>query len=89
MPAVLWNHSQDWHDQAHRRAEEAVTLKERIEELVEQHGSLRAAARVIEIDAGYLCRLANGEKVRPGKDFLRKMGIRSVLTYERIETKKP
>lgn len=61
-----------------------MTLVERIAELVEQHGSLRAAARVIGIDPGYLSRLAAGEKVKPGKDFLRRMGLRVVTTYERI-----
>lgn len=60
-----------------------VTLAERIAELVEQHGTLRAAARVIDIDIGYLSRLANGEKVRPSKKFLNRMGLRAVLAYER------
>lgn len=61
-----------------------MSLQERVAELVAQHGSLRAAARVIQIDAGYLSRLGNGEKVRPGKVFLNRMGLRAVLTYERI-----
>lgn len=64
-----------------------MTLAERIAELAEQHGSLRAAARVIDIDVGYLSRLANGEKVRPSKKFLDRMGLRAVLNYERTASK--
>ena len=62
-----------------------ITLPERVHELILQHGSLRAAARVIGIDAGYLSRLASGEKVRPGKEFLRRMSLRAVTIYERIK----
>ncbi len=63
----------------------SVTLSGRVGELVAQHGTLRAAARVIDIDAGYLSRLASGEKVSPGKDFLRRMGLRRVTTYEKAK----
>ena len=63
-----------------------MTLQERIDELVAQHGSLRAVARVTEIDAGYLSRLRTGEKVNPEKDKLRRMGLRRVVTFERLKT---
>jgi transcriptional regulator with XRE-family HTH domain len=63
----------------------AVTLAERIDELVAQHGSLRAVARVTEIDAGYLSRLRAGEKVNPEKDKLRRLGLRRVVTFERLK----
>lgn len=59
-----------------------MTLSERITQLVNQHGSLRAAARVVEIDASYLCRLGRGAKVRPGKKLLRRLGVQQVITYE-------
>lgn len=62
-----------------------VTLAERIDELVAQHGSLRAVARVTEIDAGYLSRLRAGEKVNPEKDKLRRLGLRRVVSYERLK----
>lgn len=61
-----------------------MKLTDRIAELVSQHGSLRAAARVIEIDVGYLSRLASGEKSRPKAEFLRRMGLKAVIDYERI-----
>lgn len=63
-----------------------MTLQERIDELVQQHGSLRAVARVTEIDAGYLSRLRTGEKANPEKDKLRRLGLRRVVSYERIKT---
>ena len=68
------------------RQSRLVTLQERIDELVQQHGSLRAVARVTEIDAGYLSRLRAGEKVRPSGDKLRRLGLRSVVSYERLKT---
>lgn len=45
-----------------------MTLQDRIDQIVTQHGSLPAAARVTEVDAGYLSRLRAGEKVNPEKD---------------------
>ena len=63
-----------------------MTLQDRIDELVQQHGSLRAVARVTEIDVGYLSRLRSGEKARPEKDKLRRLGLRRVVSYERLKT---
>jgi len=63
-----------------------MTLRERINQLVSQHGSLRAVARVTEIDAGYLSRLRTGEKVNPEKDKLRRLGLRQVVCYEPLQT---
>lgn len=62
---------------------EYVTLRERIDELVERHGTLRATARVLMTDCGYLHRLRAGEKTEPGDPLLRRMGLREVRTYER------
>lgn len=62
----------------------SITLAERIAELEEQHGSLRAVARVIQIDPSYLSRLKAGQKVRPSKAYLKRMGLRAKLIYERI-----
>ena len=62
-----------------------MTIQDRINELVELHGSLRAVARVTEIDAGYLSRLRAGEKANPDKDKLRRLGLRRVVTFERLK----
>lgn len=66
-----------------------MTLAERIEQLRAEHGSLRAAARVTQIDAAYLFRMHSGEKARPSKSVLRKLGIRAVVSYERFQSKEP
>jgi len=62
-----------------------MTISDRIAELIDQHGSLRNAALVLKVDAGYLSRLASGEKDSPGLVLLRRMGLRQVVTYERIK----
>lgn len=62
-----------------------LTLYDRIEQLVAQHGSLRAVARVTEIDVGYLSRLRSGEKVNPEKDKLRRLGLRRIVGYELLK----
>jgi hypothetical protein len=62
-----------------------MTLQERIEQLVAQHGSLRAVSLVTEIDVGYLSRLRSGEKFAPEKDKLRRLGVRRVVSYELLK----
>jgi hypothetical protein len=59
-------------------------LRGRIQELAKQHGSLRAAARVLEIDHAYLHRLQQGDKTEPSTAVLRKLGLRRVVTYVRL-----
>lgn len=66
-----------------------MTLQERIDELVAQHGSLRAVARVTDIDVGYLSRLRAGEKANPEKDKLRRLGLRRVVSYEPLKAPNP
>lgn len=63
-----------------------MTLQDRIDELVAQHGSLRAVARVTEIDVGYLSRLRAYANVNPGRDKLRRLGLRRVVAYEMLKT---
>ncbi len=63
-----------------------MTLSERIDELVKQHGSLRAAARVVQVDPGYLSRLRSGEKDGPEDAVLRRLGLRRVVSFEKLRT---
>ena len=60
-------------------------LAVRISELEQQHGSLRAAAKVLGCDAGYLSRLRSGEKENPSAILLKRIGLRRVISYERIK----
>jgi hypothetical protein len=61
-----------------------MTLKQRIDELIKQHGSLRAASRVLQMDAAYLFRLSSGEKSAPSEHILKKLKLRKIVivTYE-------
>lgn len=62
-----------------------VTLKHRVQELIAEHGTLRGAARALQIDPGYLSRIERGEKGAPSDEVLRKMGLCRVVTFERAE----
>lgn len=63
----------------------STTLQHRITVLESQHGSLRAAARVLQCDPGYLLRLRDGEKDNPSDKLLRRMGLKRVTTYVLVE----
>jgi hypothetical protein len=59
-------------------------LQERIAELADRHGSIRAAARVLMVDHTYLYRLYKGEKDDPGPELLRKLKLRRVVSFESV-----
>jgi hypothetical protein len=59
-----------------------MSLFDRIEQLIKQHGSLRAAGRAIKVDPAYLLRLHAGTKTEPSDKVLRKLGLRRVVTYK-------
>lgn len=52
-----------------------------IEAAEEERGSLRAAAKAIGVDAGYLSRLKSGEKLNPGDDVLSALGLERITMY--------
>lgn len=53
----------------------------RLAELEKKHGSMRAAARVLKIDHGYLSRLKDGKKLNPSDAVLKKLGLRRVVQF--------
>lgn len=57
-------------------------LRDHIVALAKQHGSLRAAARVFQIDHSYLYSLSSGEKDDPSAEVLKKLGLRQIVSYE-------
>jgi len=67
----------------------SITLQERVAQLVLQHGGLRAAGRAVDIDPGYLHRLAEGDRARPSKLLLKRMGLRELRVYELLKEPKP
>ena len=59
-------------------------LQKVVKRLIDQHGGVRAAARQVQIDAGYLVRLRDGIKTNPGPETLRKLGIKQRVIYSRL-----
>lgn len=57
------------------RDERLDIIRERIQQLVECHGSLRGAADAIKVDHAYLHRLGKGEMENPTQIVLKKMGL--------------
>lgn len=66
----------------------SLPIKLAIEASEEEHGSLRAAAKELGVDAGYLSRLKSGEKLNPGDEVLAALGLEKVTMYRAI-TKQP
>ena len=60
-------------------------LQERIDELVLKHGTQRAVARVLKVDHGYLSRLRRGVVTMPSNGLLRRLKLRRVVYYVRID----
>lgn len=60
----------------------ASPLRERIAEVVQRHGSIRAAARVLQVDHAYLYRLYTGEKCNPSDALLRRLDLSRTVVYE-------
>lgn len=56
----------------------------RITELETQYGSLGEVAKSIKIDKSYLSRLKSGEKWNPSSSTLKKLGLKKVVSFERI-----
>lgn len=63
-----------------------MNLKERINELTLEHGSLRAVSQEIGIDVGYLSRLYVGTKSNPSNDTCKRLGLkkRMIIEYTRL-----
>ena len=56
-------------------------LQKRIDELVSEHGGLRAAARVVGIDPSYLNRLRQGDTAGATDKTLKKLGLKRIEQY--------
>ena len=62
-------------------------LQQRIQAAITRHGSIRAAAAVLDVDYTYLYRLSTGERDNPHDNLLRKLKLRRVVTYYDIKEK--
>lgn len=65
-----------------------TAIEDRIEELVRQHGSFRAASAAVGISFPYLCRLKCGNKGNPSDEVLRKLGLQRHITTTYTRTRK-
>lgn len=68
-------------NQVAQRAPRAITVADRIAELVQIFGSMQQAALGLDIDCGYLCRLASGAKTNPSDAVLARLGLERVVLY--------
>lgn len=60
-----------------------MEIRTRIQQLQQEHGGLRAAARAIGMSASYMIRLRDGEKLEPSARLLQKLGLEKKVTYVR------
>ena len=60
------------------------TLQYFIDAQIEAHGTLRAVARAVGLDAGYLSRLRYGERDAPSDKALAALGVEKIVTYRPI-----
>lgn len=60
---------------------QSISLRERIGDLVEKHGSLREVSRQLRIDVGYLSRLQSGEDSNPKEAVVDKLKLVKVTSY--------
>lgn len=58
-----------------------VSLAQRIEQLIQKHGSLLAVQEATGVDVMYMERIQNGEKPRPHKDCVDRLGLKTVIMY--------
>lgn len=59
-------------------------LRAKIEHMVSEAGSFRAAAKRIGCDHSYLWRVHQGSK-NPSRQFLAKLGLMRVTVYQRLK----
>ena len=56
-------------------------LQKRIDDLVKEHGGVRAAARAVDIDPSYLLRLRRGDTAGATDRTLKKLGLTAEVRY--------
>ena len=60
-------------------------LREHIEALIKEHGTLTALSRRSGISVDYLGHMRAGRKTNPGPNVLKKLGLRRVVRFDRIK----
>jgi hypothetical protein len=57
-----------------------TSVQKAVEAAIRKHKGLRAAARALGINPGYLCHLKSGKRV-PGPDTASRLGLQKRVTY--------
>lgn len=60
-----------------------VTLLERVNELVDEHGNWRTAAEAVGTDHAHLWRISRGDKT-PSDELLQRMGLKKHVHYTKV-----
>lgn len=58
-----------------------LALTQRLDQLVERYGGVRATARVLGVTAAYISRLRRGEKMWPDDKILKKLKVQRTVIY--------
>lgn len=58
-----------------------ITLEEAVQNVVDTHGGIRAAARATGVDKAFISRLLRGLKTEPSEETLNKLGLEAVPLY--------
>ncbi len=58
-----------------------LPLMRSVDAVANRYGSLRAAARVLGVDVGYLSRMRSGKKSNPSKTLMHRLGIRREIRF--------
>lgn len=61
-----------------------MDLKTRINELIEEHRTMRQASYQIDVDVGYLHHLRKGTKDSPTNDVCAKLGLVRHIKYTKL-----
>ena len=70
---------------AKRMAQQKDTLLiQVVKEQIARHGGVRAMARALHVDAGYICRLRSGKAWDLSTSMQNKLRLRKIVTYERM-----
>lgn len=62
----------------------AACLQDAVREVIEKHGGVRPAARVLKVSPAYLSRLSRGAKIWPGDALLKKLRVRRSVIYWKL-----
>lgn len=58
-----------------------ITLQEKVELLVAEHGSVQKVARITRVDESYLKTILKGHTAKPSASTCSKLGLRKVVLY--------